>query len=602
MQDNIRDQVNQDRIKGRLFKTIWQAAQIPRKAIIILILAGLGDLFFATMMPLLIRHVVNKIIVPGFSEHILFTFLLMMILPVCIAVTSFFFLYYTGYIETIFAYNLRQRIIDHLHKLHIAYFDRVSPGYILARTISDVLILSETVCWGFYDFIYTFGYIIFCIAVIFTLGWQWGLLVTTSSFIVVWFSFYIRKRVLPLQRESRKINSEITSSFSEAVNGSLSFKTLNRGELNCEEFSSLAQLLQKKIVAAEWLTTLIMPVGLSAGYLVSTYVLYQAGKLPATYTELGTIYAVFLYANSIAWPLGFLSEFTRSAQVIQTNSERLVDLLTEPVTIGDSPEVLARYGKRDGEGQEAWPVMRGEVEFSQIAFSYVEDEPVLRDFNLQVPAGSTIAIVGETGAGKSTLVNLLCRFYEPQSGVISIDGYDLRSLPLNWLYSQLSYVLQNPFLFAGTVADNISYAKPEATREEIVSVAKSVYAHDFISKLEHGYDTEVGEGGNRLSTGEKQLISFARALLADPVILILDEATSSIDTETERRIQQAIDRIVANRTSFVIAHRLSTIKGADLILVIEDGTIIESGKHRELLQKKGAYYNLYQNQFVKMEL
>ncbi len=601
MSREIKDQVNEERIRGRLFKTLWQAGKPRTKVLLFMILGGMSWPVIETCYPLYIRYVVDNIIIPGNMDRVIPTFAIMFLFPVCMALSTYAFIYYTGILETELAFNIRSAMMKHLHRLDIAYFDRVSPGYILARVISDVGILTETLCWGLIEVFHTVTYIVLCVIVVYTLGLKWGLIITASSLLVGCFSFYIRRRVLPLQRDTRKLNSEITSSFSETVHGAMSLKTLNRGELNRREFSVLAEKMQKKILASEWLTTLIMPVGVCMGYLVSCFVLYEAGKLPDSFTELGTIYAVFLYANNLSWPLGYLSEMTRSLQIIHTNSERIVDLLTEPVLIKDEPEVLERYGVKDGEGKEPWPPMRGAVSFQDVDFSYVKGEQILSSFNLDVPEGSTIAIVGETGAGKSTLVNLICRFYQPQQGKITIDGHDIRELPLNWLYSHLSYVLQNPFLFAGTVADNIRYAKPEATLEEVIEAAKSVFAHDFISRLENGYDTLVGEGGNRLSTGEKQLVSFARALLADPSILILDEATSSVDTETEKQIQRAIDRILQGRTSFVIAHRLSTIESADRILVIDDGTIIESGTHEELLQKRGAYYDLYQNQFVKME-
>ncbi len=271
-------------------------------------------------------------------------------------------------------------------------------------------------------------------------------------------------------------------------------------------------------------------------------------------------------------------------------------LETEPEII-DSPEVIEQFGDNFHPKRENWPEMRGEVEFEDVTFRYKGGEEVLSHFNLRVKAGETIALVGETGAGKSTIVNLVCRFYEPTEGHIRIDGVDYRERSQLWLQSHLGYVLQQPHLFSGTVRENIRYGRLDATDAEVEAAARMVDAEEFILRLEKGYDTDIGEGGNRLSTGQKQLISFARALIVDPVIFVLDEATSSVDTQTEQKIQAAIQKTLAGRTTFIIAHRLSTIRTADRILVIQDGKITEEGTHRELLRLNGYYYDLYVNQF-----
>ncbi len=274
-------------------------------------------------------------------------------------------------------------------------------------------------------------------------------------------------------------------------------------------------------------------------------------------------------------------------------------LLAEQSDLTDDPDVLARYGNKDGEGREPWPAIDGRITFDNVTFAYKSNEIILDRFNLDIKAGETIALVGDTGAGKSTIVNLLCRFYEPTKGRILIDGADYRERPLSWLYSNLGYVLQTPHLFSGTIADNIRYGKLDATDDDIERAAKLVSAHDFIMRHENGYATEVGEGGGRLSTGEKQLISFARAVIADPSFFLLDEATASIDTETEHAVQQAIETIRRGRTMIVVAHRLSTIRNADRILVIHDGRIVEEGTHDTLLEQKGRYADLYRMQFMQ---
>lgn len=285
---------------------------------------------------------------------------------------------------------------------------------------------------------------------------------------------------------------------------------------------------------------------------------------------------------------------------LQASIERVMDLMDKTPQIQDAPEVIEKYGDAFHPKRENWEPIRGEIEFRDVTFRYPDGGGnVLEHFSLHIPQGSTVAIVGETGAGKSTLVNLACRFFEPTEGQILIDGVDYRQRSQLWLHSSIGYVLQDPHLFSGTVRENIRYGKLDAADAQVEAAARAVSADTVVAKLEKGWDSDVGEGGGRLSTGEKQLISFARAVLADPRIFVLDEATSSIDTQTEQLIQQAIDHLLQDRTSFLIAHRLSTIRKADMILVVRDGRIVEQGTHQELLRRHGYYHDLYSKQFAE---
>jgi ATP-binding cassette, subfamily B, bacterial len=353
-------------------------------------------------------------------------------------------------------------------------------------------------------------------------------------------------------------------------------------------------------VRAAVLGSLFMPlVGLLGAAGTALVVTFGGQMVIGSIILTGTLYAFLTYVGRVWDPIKHVARVVTNLQSAQAAAERVIMLLSEQPSIGDRPEILERYGKNPGDGREPWPAMLGEVEFRDVRFSYGGDDTILEDFNLTVPAGQVIALVGETGAGKSTIVNLACRFYEPTAGQILIDGADYRERPLLWLYANLGYVLQTPHLFSGSVADNIRYGNLNATQEQIEEAARLVSAHELIMKLDQGYDTLVGEGGSRLSTGEKQLISFARAILANPRIFVLDEATSSVDTETEQLIQKAIKAVLRGRTAFVVAHRLSTIRQADRILVISEGRIIEDGSHRELMRRKGPYYQLYLNQFIQ---
>lgn len=312
---------------------------------------------------------------------------------------------------------------------------------------------------------------------------------------------------------------------------------------------------------------------------------------------IGTLSVFMTYAQGIVESVQFVAEAMSDLVTIKVNIERYSALMETQTDVRDAPEVIEKYGDSFNEKRENWEPLSGEVEFKDVTFRYPDgDENVLEHFNLKVGRGTTVAIVGETGAGKSTLVNLVCRFFDPTEGAVLIDGRDARERSVQWLHSNIGYVLQVPHLFSGTVRENLLYGKPDATQEEMEEAVKSVNAERVIERL-GGYDAQIGEGGNTLSTGEKQLLSFARAILADPAIFILDEATSSVDTITENLIQQAIDKLMQGRTNFVIAHRLSTIRNADIILVVHDGKIIERGTHDELIKQRGTYFDLYLKQF-----
>jgi len=313
----------------------------------------------------------------------------------------------------------------------------------------------------------------------------------------------------------------------------------------------------------------------------------------------GTLVAFISYSVQFFEPVRELARVLAELISSQASAERIISMIESEPDIQDTPAVIEKYGDAFAPKKENWPSMKGNITFRNVSFAYKDGEKVLENFNLDVKAGQTIAIVGETGSGKSTIVNLATRFYEPTEGDVLIDGVDYRKRSQHWLQSNLGYVLQAPHLFSGTIKENILYGKLDATDDEIEQAARMVDAHRVITKLENGYYTEVGEGGNRLSTGEKQLISLARAILADPRIFVLDEATSSVDTETEQVIQKAVQTVLEGRTSFIIAHRLSTIRSADRILVIHKGRVIEEGTHSELLKKEGHYYRLYTNQFME---
>jgi ATP-binding cassette, subfamily B, bacterial len=429
-----------------------------------------------------------------------------------------------------------------------------------------------------------------------------ALLVLATVPVLAVISFIFQYWILNNYRKVRKVNSHIISSFNEGIMGAKTIKTLVREKESLEEFKGLTKDMRRYSIKSATVSSIYTPIVILLGSVGMAAVLWRGGNgiVKGTLTY-GTLVMFLAYAERFFEPVKQFARLFSEFQYAQASAERVMSLIETEADIKDSDSVVDEFGHYASSDTEKWPDLVGNISFKNVSFSYKDGENVLNSFNLEVKAGETIALVGETGSGKTTIVNLACRFYEPTEGNILVDDVDYKERPLLWLHSNLGYVLQESHLFSGTVKENIAYSKTDATLDEIISAAKLVNADDFITHLENGYDTDVGERGSKLSTGQKQLISFARAILANPKIFVLDEATSSVDTETEHLIKDAITNILKGRTSFIIAHRLSTIKSADRILVIEKGEVIESGTHKQLLNKKGYYYRLYTNQFLEEE-
>jgi ATP-binding cassette subfamily B protein len=422
---------------------------------------------------------------------------------------------------------------------------------------------------------------------------------TVVPFLAV-ISVFFQRKILRVSRKVRKINSKITGAFNEGITGAKTTKTLVREEENLSEFKEVTFDMRKKSVRSAIISSMYMPIVISMGSIGMALALGFGGNRVVLGTlSLGTMVLFVNFTVQFYEPIREMARIFAELQVAQASAERLLSMIDTDPDIIDGDDIIAKYGDSVDSKKENWEPIHGDISFKDVTFYYKEDEVILEDFNLDIKAGQTIALVGETGSGKSTIVNLACRFYEPVKGEVLIDGVDYRNRSQLWLHSNIGYVLQTPHLFSGTIKDNIAYGMLEASELDIIRAAKLVNAHDFIMKFENGYETEVGEGGAKLSTGEKQLISFARAILANPKLFILDEATSSVDTETELIVQEAIQKVLTGRTSFIIAHRLSTIRSADRILVIEKGKIIEDGTHDELMADEGHYYNLYTHQFIE---
>jgi len=504
-------------------------------------------------------------------------------LGLALSLGVFCFINFAGRIQEYVMYDIRQELFIKLQELSFSFFDKSAVGWLLSRISSDTGKVTELISWSMIEVVWGGGMIVFCVTAMFIYNWKLALIVTLTIPVLTLISFKLRMLILKYSREARKYNSEMTARFNEHINGVEVNKSLVQEERVSDDFKDLSTKMKVSSYKAAYYQAIFMPLIIFGGSIAAAFVIYYGGSMaitiPAAIT-VGTLAAFFGYATMIFEPILDISRFYSQAQNSISAGERIFSLIDTKALITDKSGA-GSYGR-----------INGEIDFENVSFHYEEGKQVLGNMNLHIEAGTSIALVGETGGGKSTIINLICRFYEPTGGVLRIDGVDYKDMTMQSLRSQLGVVLQTPHLFSGTVMENIRYGREDATEMEILNALNVVGAQDFTGRL----NEQVGEGGEHLSMGEKQLISFARAVLADPRIFIMDEATSSVDTITEAKIQRGIAGIMEGRTSLVIAHRLSTIKHCDRILVINKGRIVEDGSHTELIKKQGAYYRLYTRQ------
>ncbi len=498
----------------------------------------------------------------------------------------FGFIFITGVLGEKVRYDLRRKLFDHLQNLSFSYFDKTPVGWIMSRVTSDTERIADLVTWGLLDV--TWGLTSLVVASVFMLyiNWRLALLVMLTIPLLVGVAYYFRRRILVEFREVRRINSKITGAYNENISGVRVTKSLAREDKDLTEFQGLTGRMFAASYRANWLSALFLPAVQIISALGVALVIWYGGVLALRgETTVGQLQAFIGYVTFMIWPVQEMARVFAQMQQSIASGERVFSLLDAVPDVRDKPAALETAH------------LEGDIVFDDVTFYYEKDKHVLDNFNLRVQPGETIALVGPTGGGKSTIVNLLCRFYEPKEGRVLFGQHDYTDLTQHAIQSRIGMVLQTPHLFSGTIRDNLRYGRLDATDDELVEAARLAGAHDFIVTLENGYDEQVGEGGSKLSVGQKQLISLARAILADPDLFIMDEATSSVDTLTEALIQRGMEQMMHGRTSFVIAHRLSTIKRASRILVIEGGRISEQGTHAELIRAGGHYYNLYTRQF-----
>ncbi len=573
---------------GNILKRIFQFATPHRKSFALFLVFTMVTTLMDSVQVYLNKLLIDNAVIPGDKAEAVRVISYYGITIVLQAVSVFAFVYMAGVIGERIWYELRQKMFDHLQKLSLSYYSVTPVGWIMSRVTSDSFRIADLITWGLVDSSFSAVNILLSLIFMFFINWQLALVVMAILPVMIYAAWQFRKRILHQFRIVRRYNSKITGAFNENITGVRVVKALQREEANLQEFDQLTTPMFKSAYGAARLNALFLPcIQFLAAVALSAIVWISGIKNGSDFITIGGIQAFINYVTAMFWPVQDLARVYGEMQQSIASGERIFSLLDAKPSIQDRP------------GAVAADTLAGDIEFDHVSFYYDDGDGthVLKDFTLNVRQGETIALVGSTGGGKSTIVNLLCRFYEPKDGVIRINGQDYTTYTMESIQSRIGLVLQTPHLFSGTVRENLRYGNLQATDEQLIAAASAAGADAFIRNLPKGYDEPVGEGGNLLSVGQKQLISIARAILAEPDLFIMDEATSSVDTVTEDLIQHGLGVIMEGRTSFIVAHRLSTIKRADRIIVVENGSIIEEGNHQTLLRKKGKYYHLYTQQF-----
>jgi len=546
--------------------------------LILISLVSVQDAFFAFINKLII----DDGILAGNTVRLTQLLITYAIMAFFQAAFVFGFINMAGMLGENLQYDLRKKMFNHLQDLSFSYYNKTPVGWIMTRVTSDSAKIAELVTWSMVDITWSLLNVTTAMIFMLIINWKLALIIIGIIPIMVFIAVKFQKHILDHFRKVRKMNSQITGVYNETITGIRIVKALCREEQNLAEFSEKTYAMYKSSYKAAWLSALFLPlIQILTSLALSAIIVFGGVQQLKGNISIGSIQAFITYVAFMMWPIQQMARVWASMQSSLASAERVFSL------VDAVPEIVDKQGAYDPGSLEK------EITFQNVTFGYEDKKPVLEDFNLTVAKGTSLALVGHTGCGKTTIVNLLCRFYEPQKGEICFDGVDYRNFTQHSIQSRIGIVLQVPQLFSGTIRENIRYGRLDAPDAEIEEAARLAMAHNFIMKLSKGYDEEVGEGGLLLSVGQRQLISLSRAWLANPDLFIMDEATSSIDTITEKSIQQAQEVIFRKKTSIVIAHRLSTVKKADRIIVLDHGRIIEQGNHQSLMEQQGKYYSLY---------
>ena len=576
--------------------------KFKKEAALVVIINVLNAVLLA-LWPLFTKYIIDNYIyrndVEGFPKLIVY----MLFFIVAMAGIGLFVTFMAGIFEKKIILYLRSETFLKAQKLSAKYMDSHQVGWMVSRLVHDTMSIKEAVAWDLFDMADGISRLIAILITMLMLNVRLTLYVLASVPFIAIFTYIFQNKMMKAQKDIKAASSDLTSKLNEDIQGQKTIKTLLREKENLEEFKEISARYERRSKHSVTLQSLYIPSLTFLGSIATAFILKDGGVAAMAGTlTIGTLFAMVQYSSEIYEPIRQVASVLKELISMQASIDRVNSILEADIDVYDTKEIEAIYGDALEPPTKELPEMKGEIEFKDVYFAYKDEDYILKDFSLKIAAGERIALVGETGGGKSTIINIASRFYEPTKGHVYIDGIDYKEMPLKWVQMNLGYVLQTPYLFSGSIRDNILYGRDDATEEDMLRAAEVVGLDELVKSFKDGYDTEVGEGGGKLSQGEKQLVSFARALIKDPAILILDEATSSVDTYQEKRIQDAIEKLLEGRTSITVAHRLSTIVTSDRILYIHQGRIAEMGTHKELIAKKGLYYNLYRNQFIESQL
>lgn len=576
--------------------------KFKKEAALVVIINVLNAVLLA-LWPLFTKYIIDNYIyrndVEGFPKFIVY----MLFFIVAMAGIGLFVTFMAGIFEKKIILYLRSETFLKAQKLSAKYMDSHQVGWMVSRLVHDTMSIKEAVAWDLFDMADGISRLIAILITMLMLNVRLTLYVLASVPFIAIFTYIFQNKMMKAQKDIKAASSDLTSKLNEDIQGQKTIKTLLREKENLEEFKEISKRYERRSKHSVTLQSLYIPSLTFLGSIATAFILKDGGVAAMAGTlTIGTLFAMVQYSSEIYEPIRQVASVLKELISMQASIDRVNSILEADIDVYDTKEIEAIYGDALEPPTKELPPMKGEIEFKDVYFAYKDEDYILKDFSLKIAAGERIALVGETGGGKSTIINIASRFYEPTKGKVYIDGIDYKEMPLKWVQMNLGYVLQTPYLFSGSIRDNILYGRDDATEEDMLRAAEVVGLDELVKSFKDSYDTEVGEGGGKLSQGEKQLVSFARALIKDPAILILDEATSSVDTYQEKRIQDAIEKLLEGRTSITVAHRLSTIVTSDRILYIHQGRIAEMGTHRELIEKKGMYYQLYRNQFIESQL